>query len=89
MSGGEWSYQAFPAGPVNWAVTKYDRTTKTQEFTSIEDGVDCELTMRFSSPYEYWDSINPPYVVNDTVFVEYFENGSELPHMTKTIHIGE
>ncbi len=87
LSGGEWYYMTFPEGPVNWAVSKYDRTNKSQEFTSIEDGVDCELTIKFSRPYEYWDSINPPYVVNDTVFVEYFENHSEIPTMTKTIHL--
>lgn len=87
LSGGDWGYKTFPDGPVNWAVSKYDRTTKSQEFTSIEDGVDCELTIKFSRPYEYWDSINPPYVVNDTVFVEYFENHSEIPTMTKTIHL--
>lgn len=89
LSGGEWYYQTHPNGPVNWAVSKYDRTTKSQEFTSIEDGVDCELTMRFSQPYEFWDSINPPSIVNDTVFVEYFENHSEIPTMTKTIRLDQ
>ncbi len=87
LSGGKWGYVAFPNGPVNWAVTQYNRSTKSQEFTSIEPGVDCELTIQFSQPYEYYDSINPPYTVNDSVFVEYFENQSATPTMTKTIYL--
>lgn len=89
LSGGKWYYQVLPNPPKNWEVSAYDKNTKSQTFTSIEPGTDCDLDIHFSSPIVVDDSINTPYITNDYIKVEYFENMSATPTFEKTVHLYE
>lgn len=87
LSGGSWYYMVLPIGPKNWSPSSYDADSKSQTFTSIEPGTDCELQLHFAGPIVFNDSINEPYIINDYILVEYFENMSDSPTFVKTIHL--
>ena len=56
----------------NWAVTNWDNTTYTQTFSSIDGGLTCAAKMMFDK---------------GTFQIDYFENGSSSPSLTKTITV--
>ena len=87
LSGGMWYYQVLPNPPRNWEVSTYDQNAKTQTFTSLEPGADCDLEIRFAPPKVVDDSINEPHITNDYIKVEYFENMSSTPTFEKIIHL--
>ncbi|HLF32624.1 MAG TPA: hypothetical protein VI583_00210 [Cyclobacteriaceae bacterium] len=69
--GAIWMY--YPSSSINWAVTIFDWTTKSQEFTSIESGMNNDLNMVFEESYR------------GKYLMEYFEMGSPDPTRTKII----
>jgi len=84
LRGGMWYYQFAPNGPVNWKVSQYNYTDKSQIFTSIESGKTCDLIIQF----EYSsgnDTINP--TGSDSIIVEFYENLVEVPNKTKVIYL--
>lgn len=54
----------------NWAITPFDKKTKSQYFTAIDSDKSCDLNMQFDS---------------GTFLIEYFEMGVTEPNRTKTI----
>jgi hypothetical protein len=79
LSYGMWGIRISPGGPVNWKHTVYDHDNQTQTFTVMEAGKSCDLRLIFmmeSMPAEGRD-----------ILVEYFENGSEKPTRSRTLHI--
>jgi len=90
MSGGLWYYEVLPNGPKNWTVSQYDEITQTQTFTSTEPGKDCDLKIEFVLPYtEPVDSIfsGAARYAGDTITIDYFENGAQVPTSSKRIYI--
>lgn len=56
----------------NWAVANWDNTSYTQTFSSIDSGLTCTAKMMFDK---------------GTFQIDYFENGSSTPTLTKTITV--
>ncbi|MDX2430497.1 MAG: hypothetical protein QNK35_06160 [Bacteroides sp.] len=81
MSGGMWYYRVSPNGPLNWKVSEYNMTTKTQTFTAIESGASCDLAFQFGFDQ---DSTNL-----EGILIEYFENGSETATRSKTVYLAQ
>lgn len=61
-----------PTTTNNWAITSWDKTTYTQTFTSIDGGLTCDAKMMFDK---------------GTFQIDYFENGSSTPTLSKTITV--
>ncbi|MBL7113509.1 MAG: hypothetical protein ISS19_16345 [Bacteroidales bacterium] len=75
MKNGLWFYSV--SSPVNWVISDYNFSERSQVFTSIQNGVNCDLRMLFGN-----DSLNQ----NDIV-IEYYEFSSEEPTRIKSITI--
>jgi hypothetical protein len=71
--GAIWMY--YPSSSINWAVTIFDWATRSQEFTSIESGKNCDLNMLFEESY------------NGKYLLEYYEMGYPNPTRTKIIYM--
>ena len=78
MSGGLWSYEVLPHGPVNWDVSDYDWEAETQSFTAVESGTSCDLKIMF----EYYSDST---LSGEGILVEYLENLSDTATRTKVI----
>jgi len=68
---GDWFGYSYGTG-YNWSISTFDQELRTQYYTAIETGKECELNMVFDSG-EY--------------LIEYFEMDSETPTRTKTITV--
>ena len=75
MKNGLWYYAV--SSPVNWVISEYNFSERSQVFTSIQNGVNCDLRLLFGN-----DSLNQ----NDIV-IEYYEFNSEEPTRIKSITI--
>ena len=75
MKNGLWFYSV--SSPVNWVISDYNFSERSQVFTSIQNGVNCDLRLLFGN-----DSLNQ----NDIV-IEYYEFSSEEPTRIKSITI--
>lgn len=89
MKGGLWWYVAMPDAPVNWTISNYDQEEKSQVFTATESGTDCDLKLQFDLIYETPSDTTEGGIYGETIYIDYFENGSATPTRTKTIHIQE
>jgi len=67
IKGGSWFYVAIPS-PVNWTVSTYNLTAKSQEFTVIENKKPNDISMMFEA---------------GNISIEYYENGSTTPTRVK------
>ncbi len=76
IKGGLWWYNVLPNGPVNWNVSEYNFSSKTQIFTSAESGKSCDLKISFDLPQE-----------GEFILVEYYENDADEPTKTKQLNI--
>ena len=74
MKGGMWWYVAIPT-PINWTVSEYNSSKKSQTFTSTFNGKPCDLDIQFSN-----DGTN-----SGNILIEYYENGSISPTRSKTL----
>ncbi|HHT23785.1 MAG TPA: hypothetical protein GXZ87_10850 [Bacteroidales bacterium] len=70
LSSGGWFYDI--ATPKNWSISKFDKATKSQTFTSINSGESCDLSMIF---------------VSGNILIEYYEMDATEPTKTKKIRI--
>ncbi len=73
MKGSLWFYEVLPQGPVNWYVSRYNEVEKSQIFTSVESGKNCDLIIEF--PYQ------------SDIVIEYYENESTDPTRIKDLTI--
>ena len=85
LKGGMWYYQVLPNGPVNWKVSQYNFTERSQIFTAIESGEKCDLFIQFEGYSPGNDTINP--TGSDSIIVEFYENLVEVHNKTKVIHL--
>lgn len=76
LKGGVWYYRVSPDGPVNWDVSQYNFSQKSQIFTSIETGTSCDISIHFGFVNEQED-----------LQIEYYENGSSSPTKIKNLTI--
>lgn len=88
LKGGMWYYQVLPNGPVNWKVSQYNETERSQLFTAIESGKKCDLKIEFETLFLNGnDTIISPPGVKDSIIIEYYENVTEIPTKTKVIYL--
>ena len=75
MKNGLWFYEV--SSPINWHISGYNEAEKSQVFTSIQFGQDCDLRLIFAN-----DTMQ-----SDDIVIEYYEFGSEQPTRTKFITV--
>ena len=75
MKNGLWFYAV--SSPVNWTISDYNHSERSQVFTSIQNGVNCDLKMLFGN-----DSLDQFDIV-----IEYYEFNSEEPTRIKPITV--
>jgi hypothetical protein len=88
LKGGSWFYRAMPNGPINWTISQYDVTQKSQLFKSTSPGEKCDLSLEFylQNIYVKGDtSGTTEKTSSDSITIEYYENMSDSPTKTKNI----
>lgn len=73
IKGGLWYYSVAPS-PVNWTVSQYNATAKTQEFTVTENDKPNDINMMFDP---------------GNITIEYYENGATTPTRVKQLTVEE
>ncbi len=73
IKNGSWMFQG--SSSINWNISDYDDTNRTQTFTSNLTGQDCDLRVSFPT-----DSLN-----NNNIEIEYYEFNSKYPTHIKQI----
>ncbi|MFC2087628.1 hypothetical protein ACFLSA_05675 [Bacteroidota bacterium] len=68
---GNWEYNSSSA--INWNISNFDESDSSQTFISIQNGINCDLSMRFHL------DLKKTYIVD----IEYYEDDSINP--TKTV----
>ncbi len=78
LKGGMWWYRFAPEGPKNWEISRYNESSRQQEFTASSPGGNSDVSLEF----EVQTGIQKNYTI------EYYENGAELPTRIREITIG-
>ena len=73
LKNGNWGYVG--SSSINWSISEYNESDKSQTFTSIQSGLDCDMKLIFQT-----DSLNQ----ND-IIIEYYEFNSIEPTRIKPI----
>ena len=73
IKNGSWMFQG--SSSINWNISDYDNTNRTQTFTSSQTGQNCDLRIIFLT-----DSLN----INN-IEIEYYEFNSKYPTQVKQI----
>src|SRR5574344_1435881 len=76
LRGGIWSYSQ-STDIVNWTVSTYNTTEKTQEFVVTNSGAKSDILMIFQN-----SNFEPP---TGSIFIDYYENGATTPTKTKEL----